>query len=74
MKRDRNHASVLRWSQSNEPRVAFFVNPGAGPEFDEALFRPADDRCGQPSASSPPDLLLLLRRASKRHGSLKRNG
>ena len=37
--RDRNHASVLRWSQSNEPRVAFFVNPGAGPEFDELLYQ-----------------------------------
>ena len=39
VKRDRNHASVLRWSQSNEPMVAFFVNPGAGPEFDEALYQ-----------------------------------
>ena len=29
--RDRNHASVLRWSQANEPRMPFFVNPGAGP-------------------------------------------
>ena len=37
--RDRNHASVLRWSQSNEPRVVFFVNPGAGPEFDELLYQ-----------------------------------
>ncbi|MFG2003918.1 glycoside hydrolase family 2 TIM barrel-domain containing protein [Spirillospora sp. NPDC048911] len=37
--RDRNHASVLRWSQANEPRVAFFTNPGAGPEFDELLYR-----------------------------------
>ena len=39
VKRDRNHASVLRWSQSNEPMVAFFVNPGAGPEFDESLYQ-----------------------------------
>ena len=39
VKRDRNHASVLRWSQANEPRVVFFNNPGAGPEFDEALYQ-----------------------------------
>ncbi|MGI8329539.1 glycoside hydrolase family 2 TIM barrel-domain containing protein [Actinomadura scrupuli] len=38
VRRDRNHASVLRWSQANEPRVAFFTNPGAGPDFDEALY------------------------------------
>ena len=38
VQRDRNHASVLRWSQANEPRVAFFSNPGAGPDFDEALY------------------------------------
>ncbi len=38
VKRDRNHASVLRWSQANEPRVVFFDNPGAGPELDEALY------------------------------------
>ena len=39
VKRDRNHASVLRWSQANEPRVVFFDNPGAGPAFDEALYQ-----------------------------------
>jgi hypothetical protein len=39
VRRDRNHASVLRWSQSNEPQVAFFDNPGAGPDFDEALYQ-----------------------------------
>ena len=39
VRRDRNHASVLRWSQANEPRVVFFDNPGAGPEFDEALYQ-----------------------------------
>ena len=39
VKRDRNHASVLRWSQANEPRVVFFTNPGAGPDFDEALYQ-----------------------------------
>jgi hypothetical protein len=39
VQRDRNHASVLRWSQSNEPFVPFFVNPGAGVEFDEALYQ-----------------------------------
>ena len=39
VKRDRNHASVLRWSQANEPQVAFFTNPGAGRDFDEALYR-----------------------------------
>ena len=39
VKRDRNHASVIRWSQANEPRVVFFENPGAGPDFDEALYQ-----------------------------------
>jgi hypothetical protein len=39
VKRDRNHASVLRWSQSNEPFVPFFQTPGAGIEFDEALYQ-----------------------------------
>ena len=39
VQRDRNHASVLRWSQSNEPFVPFFVNPGAGAEFDDALYQ-----------------------------------
>jgi hypothetical protein len=39
VRRDRNHASVLRWSQANEPNVQFFVNPGAGPEFDETLYQ-----------------------------------
>jgi hypothetical protein len=40
VKRDRNHASVLRWSQANEPFVAHFAeNPGAGNEFDEALYQ-----------------------------------
>ncbi|GAA2470298.1 sugar-binding domain-containing protein [Winogradskya humida] len=38
VQRDRNHASVLRWSQANEPQVAFFNNPGAGPAFDETLY------------------------------------
>ena len=38
VRRDRHHASVLRWSQANEPRVPFFTNPGAGAEFDEALY------------------------------------
>ncbi|WP_129337314.1 glycoside hydrolase family 2 TIM barrel-domain containing protein [Cellulomonas endophytica] len=44
--RDRNHASVLRWSQANEPEMDIFdligvvgANPGAGPEFDELLYR-----------------------------------
>jgi hypothetical protein len=40
VKRYRNHASVLRWSQANEPFVAHFTeNPGAGNEFDEALYQ-----------------------------------
>jgi hypothetical protein len=40
VKRDRNHASILRWSQANEPIVAQFTeNPGAGKEFDEALYQ-----------------------------------
>ena len=39
VKRDRNHASVLRWSQSNEPVFSFFTNPGSGPDFDEALYQ-----------------------------------
>ena len=39
VKRDRNHPAMIRWSQSNEPMVAFFVNPGAGPAFDEALYQ-----------------------------------
>jgi hypothetical protein len=39
VQRDRNHASVLRWSQANEPQVQFFVNPGAGPAFDETLYQ-----------------------------------
>jgi hypothetical protein len=38
VQRDRNHAAVLRWSQANEPQVAFFTNPGAGPDFDQALY------------------------------------
>lgn len=37
--RDRNHASVLRWSQANEPQMPFFVNPGQGAEFDELLYQ-----------------------------------
>ena len=37
--RDRNHASVLRWSQANEPQVPFFFNPGQGAEFDELLYQ-----------------------------------
>lgn len=44
--RDRNHASVLRWSQANEPEMDIFdligvvgANPGAGPEFDELLYQ-----------------------------------
>src|SRR4051812_41632729 len=49
--RDRNHASVLRWSQANEPGGIFggkpspiplpfpVTPPGAGPEFDEALYQ-----------------------------------
>jgi len=36
--RDRNHASVLRWSAANEPDVGQFANPGAGPEFNDALY------------------------------------
>jgi hypothetical protein len=39
VRRDRNHASVLRWSQSNEPVVGYTDNPGAGAEFDEALYQ-----------------------------------
>lgn len=39
VQRDRNHASILRWSQANEPQVPFFVNPGAGPAFDETLYQ-----------------------------------
>lgn len=39
VQRDRNHASVLRWSQANEPQVPFFVNPGAGAAFDETLYQ-----------------------------------
>lgn len=39
VKRDRNHASILRWSQANEPAVSYFANPGAGRDFDEALYR-----------------------------------
>lgn len=37
--RDRNHASVVRWSQANEPQMPFFVNPGQGAEFDELLYQ-----------------------------------
>jgi Glycosyl hydrolases family 2, TIM barrel domain/Glycosyl hydrolases family 2, sugar binding domain len=49
--RDRNHASVLRWSQANEPGGIFggqpspiplpfpVITPGAGPGFDEALYQ-----------------------------------
>ncbi|ROQ04633.1 glycosyl hydrolase family 2 [Rathayibacter sp. PhB93] len=37
--RDRNHASVVRWSQANEPQMPFFTNPGQGPEFDELLYQ-----------------------------------
>ncbi|MFE5671020.1 glycoside hydrolase family 2 TIM barrel-domain containing protein [Agromyces sp. NPDC056523] len=44
--RDRNHASVIRWSQANEPEMDIFdrigvinANPGAGPEFDELLYQ-----------------------------------
>lgn len=39
VRRDRNHASVLRWSQANEPQMPFFVNPGQGAEFDELLYQ-----------------------------------
>ena len=39
VQRDRNHASVLRWSQANEPQMPFFVNPGQGAEFDELLYQ-----------------------------------
>jgi len=39
VRRDRNHASVLRWSQSNEPTVGYTSNPGAGAEFNEALYQ-----------------------------------
>ena len=31
VQRDRNHASVLRWSQANEPRVRFQQLPAPGP-------------------------------------------
>ncbi len=49
--RDRNHASVLRWSQANEPGGIFggkpspiplpfpVTPPGAGADFDEALYQ-----------------------------------
>lgn len=49
--RDRNHASVLRWSQANEPGGIFggkaspiplpfpVTPPGAGQDFDEALYQ-----------------------------------
>jgi Glycosyl hydrolases family 2, TIM barrel domain len=49
--RDRNHASVLRWSQANEPGGIFggkespialpfpVTPPGAGPQFDETLYQ-----------------------------------
>lgn len=44
--RDRHHASILRWSQANEPEMDIFdligvvgANPGAGPEFDELLYQ-----------------------------------
>jgi hypothetical protein len=40
VRRDRNHPSVLRWSQANEPFVPeIFENPGAGSDFDEALYQ-----------------------------------
>jgi hypothetical protein len=40
VRRDRNHPSVLRWSQANEPVVPLvFENPGSGPEFDEARYQ-----------------------------------
>lgn len=54
VRRDRNHASVLRWSVSNEPYSLTGVNgeakaanlvtgapPGSGPLFDEALYQAA---------------------------------
>ena len=39
VRRDRNHASVVRWSQSNEPQMPFFTNPGQGAAFDELLYQ-----------------------------------
>jgi hypothetical protein len=36
--RDRNHASVLRWSQANEPD-GFAPVPGSGPQFNLTLYR-----------------------------------
>jgi hypothetical protein len=39
VQRDRNHASVVRWSQANEPVVGYTSNPGAGPELDETLYQ-----------------------------------
>lgn len=39
VRRDRNHASVVRWSQSNEPQMPFFTNPGQGVAFDELLYQ-----------------------------------
>ena len=38
--RDRNHASILRWSQSNEPNKSnsFVESPGWGYDFDLALY------------------------------------
>jgi hypothetical protein len=40
VQRDRNHAAVLRWSEANEPDVPpIFENPGAGPQFEAALYR-----------------------------------
>jgi Glycosyl hydrolases family 2, TIM barrel domain/S-layer homology domain len=41
VRRDRNHASVLRWSQANEPTTGFqspFPSPGYTLEFDRALY------------------------------------
>ncbi|PWD51773.1 beta-galactosidase [Serinibacter arcticus] len=41
VRRDRNHASVLRWSQANEPTTGFqspFPAPGYTLEFDRALY------------------------------------
>ncbi|HMD46903.1 MAG TPA: glycoside hydrolase family 2 TIM barrel-domain containing protein [Acidimicrobiales bacterium] len=38
VRRDRNHASVLRWSQANEP-YWFKPNLGAGKTFDQLLYQ-----------------------------------
>ena len=61
--RDRHHASVVRWSQANEPEMDIFdligvvgANPGAGPEFDELLYQTvmALDRPGRSAPTATP--------------------